>query len=110
MLGSGGASLLAVELNPGEVPASTRDEALFIPEAMREESQNDPRNAKGDLTSLRRHERVPQVDTQLEWNPKLHAKTSMQPTKLSSVCLRRPFYPAEFPKKSHGAYSLGGKL
>ena len=69
-----------MERNP-EVPASTRDEALFIPEAMREESQNDPRNAKGDLTSLRRHEQVPQVDMQLERNPKLPATTPRKPQK-----------------------------
>ena len=59
-----------MERNP-EVPASTRDEALFIPAVMCEKSQCDPRNAKADLTSLRRHKRVPQVDTQLERNPKL---------------------------------------
>ena len=58
-----------------EVPISTRDEALFIPEAMHEESRGGPRNAKGDLTSLRRHERVPQVPIQLERNPKLPSTT-----------------------------------
>ena len=42
-----------------EVPASTGDEALFIPAAMHEESQCDPRNAKGHLTTLRRHEWSP---------------------------------------------------
>ena len=45
-----------------EVPASKRDEALFIPEAMCEESQGAPRNTEGDLTSLRRQAQVPQVD------------------------------------------------
>ena len=54
-----------------EVPASTPDEALFIPAAMQEECRGAPHKAKGDLTSLRRHERVSQVDTQLERNPKL---------------------------------------
>ena len=42
-----------------EVPASTRDEALFIPAGIREESQGAPHNDKGDLTSLRRHEWSP---------------------------------------------------
>ena len=63
-----------MERNP-EVSASTRDEALFLPAAMREDYQGAPRNAKGNLTSLTRHERVPQVDTQLERNNKLTATT-----------------------------------
>ena len=44
-----------------EVPASTQDEALFILSVMSEESLGAPRNAKGDLTSLRRHERSPRL-------------------------------------------------
>ena len=56
-----------------EVRTSTRDEALFIRAAMQEESRGAPRNSKADLTSLRKHERVPQVPTQLERNPKLPA-------------------------------------
>ena len=59
--------MLEMEKNP-EVPTSTRDEATFIPVAMCEASRGAPHNAKGDLTSLRRHERVPQVTTQLEKN------------------------------------------
>ena len=51
-----------MERNP-EVPISTQDEALFIPAAMCEQSQGAPPNAKGDLTSLRRHEWILQVDT-----------------------------------------------
>ena len=47
-----------MERNP-EVPASTRDEALFIRAALCEESRGVPHNAKGDLTSLKGHERVP---------------------------------------------------
>ena len=39
-----------------EFAPSTRDEALFIPAGMRGESRGAPRNAKGDLISLRRHE------------------------------------------------------
>ena len=62
-----------------EVPASTQDEDLFIPAAMCEESRGAPRNAKGDLTSLRRQERVPQVDTQLERNPKFPTTTPRKP-------------------------------
>ena len=61
-----------MERNP-EVPASTRDEASFIPAGMPEVSQGASRNIKGDLTSLWRHERVPQVDTPFKWKPKLPA-------------------------------------
>ena len=41
--------------NNAEVPASSRDEALFFPAAMCEEPRGGPRNAKEDLTSLRKH-------------------------------------------------------
>ena len=60
--------------NP-EVPASTRDDVLFIRAGMYEESRGAPYNDKGDLTSLRRHERVLQVDMQLERTPKLPDRT-----------------------------------
>ena len=63
-----------MEWNP-EVPESTLDEALFILQVMHEEFRGAPRNAKGDLTSLRRQELVPQVDMQLERNPNLPATT-----------------------------------
>ena len=58
-----------------EVPASTRDDVLFIHAGMYEESRGAPYNDKGDLTSLRRHERVLQVDMQLERTPKLPDRT-----------------------------------
>ena len=48
---------------------------------MREESRGVPCNAKGNLTSLRRHERVLQVDTQLERNPKLRVTSPPIPRK-----------------------------
>jgi hypothetical protein len=67
-----------MERNP-EVPTSTRDEAGFIPAAMCKESLGDPLNPKGDLTFLRRNERVPQVDTQLERNAKLPPITPHNP-------------------------------
>ena len=60
--------MLEMERNP-VVPASTKDEAIFIHVAKREESQGALCNAKGDMTSLRRHERVLQVDMQLEKIP-----------------------------------------
>ena len=41
------------------LPASTLDEALFIPAVMREESRGAPHKNKEDLTSLRRHEQSP---------------------------------------------------
>jgi len=47
-----------MERNP-EVPASTQDDALFIPAVMREQILGAPPDAKGVLTSLRRHERSP---------------------------------------------------
>ena len=62
-----------------EVPTLTQDEALSIPGAMHEKSRGANHKAKGDLTSLRRHEQVPQVDTQLERNPKLPATTPHNP-------------------------------
>ena len=46
-----------------EIPPSSRDEALFIHAAKHEEYRGPPRNTKGDLTSLRRHVWVLQVDT-----------------------------------------------
>ena len=67
-----------MERNP-EVPASTGHYALFIPAAKLEESRDAHLNAKGYLSSLRRHERVPQVNTQLERNPKLPATTPCNP-------------------------------
>ena len=67
-----------MEKNP-EVPASTRDEVLFIPAGMHEESRGAPPNAKQDLTSLRIHKQVPQVNTLLERNPKLPATTQHKP-------------------------------
>ena len=63
-----------MERNP-EVPASTQDDALFIPAVMREQILGAPPDAKGVLTSLRRCEWVSQVKTQLERNPKLPATT-----------------------------------
>ena len=67
-----------MERNP-DFPTSTRDEVLFIPVAIHEESQSAPSNVKGDLTSLRRHEQVPQVNTQLERNPKLPTTSPRKP-------------------------------
>ena len=63
-----------MERNP-EAPASTPDEALFIPAVLREESRGSPHNDKGDLTDLKRQEWVPQVDMQLERKPQLSATT-----------------------------------
>ena len=71
-------SMTEMEMNP-EVHASTRDEALFILPATQEESRGAPCNSKADLTSLRKHEWVPQVPTHLESNPKLHTTTPQKP-------------------------------
>ena len=74
-----------------EVPASTRDEALFIRAAMREESQGAPRNDKGDLTSLRRHERSPRVTRNsrgtLRFPPQLKANYEILPCTLEEALL-----------------------
>ena len=66
--------MLEMERNP-VVPASTKDEVIFIHVAKREESQGALCNAKGDMTSLSKYQRVPQVDVQLERSPKLPATT-----------------------------------
>ena len=62
-----------------EMPSSTQDEALFIPAVIGQESRSAPHNSKADLTSLRKHDRVPQIPTQLERNPKLTATTPQKP-------------------------------
>ena len=80
-----------MERNP-EVPTSTRDEAAFIPAAMFEESLGDPLNAKGDLTFLRRNERVPQVTRNsrgmLSFPPQLHANHEILPCMLEEALIR----------------------
>ena len=68
------------------------------PAAMREESEGAPLNAKGDLTSLRRHQVVPQVDTQLERNPKLPATTARKP-EIHPARLMRPLTLQHFQRK-----------
>ena len=79
-----------MERNP-EVPTSTRDEALFIPAAMHEESRGAPRNAKGDLTSLRRHERSPRSTRNsggtLSIPPQLHTIYEIIPCTLEEALL-----------------------
>ena len=83
-----------------EVPASTRNEALFIPAVIREESQGAPRNDKGDLTSPRRHEWSPRSTS--NWRGTLRLPPhSRQTTKFSPARLRRPFYAVAFPTKAH---------
>ena len=84
-----------MESNP-EVPASTRDKALLIPAAMREESRGVPCNAKGDLTCLKRHQRVPQVDTTLERNSNFPAATPRKPCMLDEAL----FIPAVMREES----------
>ena len=79
-----------MERNP-EVLASTRDEAIFIPAAMCEESQGAPRNAKGNLTSLRRHEGSARSKRNssgsLSFPPQLHASYEIVPCMLEEVVL-----------------------
>ena len=74
-----------------EVPASTRDEALFIPVAIREESRGAPRNDKGDLTTLRRHERSPRATHNLRgtlgFPPKLKVNYEILPCMLEEGLL-----------------------
>ena len=74
-----------------EVPASTRDEALFIPVAIREESRGAPPKAKGDLTSLRRHEQSLRLTHNLRgtlsFPPQLHANYEILPFTLEEALL-----------------------
>ena len=74
-----------------EVPASTRDEALFIPAVIREESRGDPRNDKGDLTSLRRHGQSPRSTRNsrgtLSFPPQLQANYKIIPFMLEEAIL-----------------------
>ena len=83
-----------------EVPASSRDEALFFPAAMREEPRGGPRNAKEDLTSLRKHESSPRSTGNsrgtLSFLPQVHTHHEILP-----CYLRSPFNAAPFPKKAH---------
>ena len=83
-----------IDVRNGEdpwVPASTQDEALFIPATMCEDSRGSPCNAKGDLTSLRRHKWIPQVETQLEvtlsFLPQFHANHEILPCRLEEALL-----------------------
>ena len=87
-----------MERNP-EVPTSTRDEALFIPAVKCEESRGAPQNVKGDLTSLRRYEWVPQVDTQLERNPNFPATTPRKPRNSPLHASEGPFTLQHFQRK-----------
>ena len=74
-----------------EVPASTRDAALFIPETMPKESRGAPRNAKGNLTSLTRHEQSPRSTCNwrgtLSFPPQLHTNYEILPCTLEEVIL-----------------------
>ena len=74
-----------------EVPPSLRDEALFIPPVMREESQGGPCNAKGDLTSLRKHEWSPRSKGNwrgtLSFQPQLHPTDEILACKLNEALL-----------------------
>ena len=74
-----------------EVPASTRDEALFIPAGIREESQGAPHNDKGDLTSLRRHGWSPRSTCNsrgtLRFLPQLKANYKITPFMLEEAIL-----------------------
>ena len=85
-----------MERNP-EVPASTRDDALFIPAAMHEEILGAPPKAKGDLASLRRYE---QVNMQLEKNPKLPTTTPCNPRHSPLHARGGPFTLQHFQRKS----------
>ena len=94
-----------MERNP-EVPASIRDEAVFIPAAMHEESREDPRNSKGDLTSLRRHERSPRTTRNsrgtLRFPPQFQANYDILPCTLEEDLLCSAFL-----KKIHVSLGTG---
>ena len=75
-----------------QVPASTRDEALFIPVVMSEESRGAPRNAKRDLTTLSRHEQFPRSTCNsrgtLSFLQQLHTTHEILPCTLEEALLR----------------------
>ena len=79
-----------MQRNP-DVPTSALDEALFTPVVMREESRGAPRNTKGDLTSLRRHEWSPKSTHNsrgtLSFPPQLHANYEILPFTLEGALL-----------------------
>ena len=72
-----------------EVAASSRDQALFIPAAMHEESQGGPHNTKEDLTSLRKHEWSPRLTGNsrgtLIFPPQLHANDEILACRLQEA-------------------------
>ena len=74
-----------------EVLASTRDEALFIPAAMCEESRGAPQNNRGHLTTLKRHERSPMSTRNsrgtLHFPPQLKANDEILPCTLEEALL-----------------------
>ena len=95
-----------------EVPALSLDEALFIPAAMREESQGGPHNAKGDLNSLRKHEQSPRSTGNskgtLSFPPQLHANDEIQACLLEEALLRCSVSKEipRFPWNSKGSLTL----
>jgi len=99
-------SMTEMERNP-EVHASTRDEALFIPALTQEESGGAPSNSKTDLNSLRKHERVPQVPTHLESNPKPPTTTPQKPKNSPLHTRWGPFTLQCFPRNP--TFPLGNR-
>ena len=99
-----------------EVPASTGDEALFIPAAMHEESLGAPLNDKGDLTSLRRHGQSPRSTRNsrgtLRFPPQLKANYEILPCTLEEALLRCSSFKERqhFPWNSKGSSTCFMKL
>ena len=99
-----------------EVPASTRDEALFIPAMMHEESRGVPSNDKGHLTSLRRHEWSPRLTCNLRgtlhFPPQLTANYEILPCMLQEALLCCSVFKESpsFPWNSKGSSTCFTKL
>mgnify|MGYP006996429977 CR=1 FL=1 len=99
-----------------EVRASTRDEALFIPAVMWEESRGAPGNTKGDLTSLRRHEWSPKStgssSRTLRFPSQLQANYKILPCTLEEdiLCCSASKKSPSFPWNSKGSLTCLMKL
>ena len=81
-----------------EVLTWTWDEALLNPAAIWDESQGALCNSKADLTSLRKHEHIPQVLKQLERNPKFPTTTPQKPRNSPLHKRWGPFTLQDFPR------------
>ena len=99
-----------------EVPNSSRDEVLFIPAGMHEESRGGPHKVKGDLTSLREKKRYPRSTGNsrgtLSILPQLHANNEILACTLKEalLCCSVSKQSPRFPRNSKGSSTCFTKL